>query len=103
MPARSHLDGSGGADFADPLRGAARRHQIVDIVDGQHVDHHAARFSRLAAAHPKRPVPAMLMPDSASQRISELAAWAARWGSSYRTDMAHPLEIQSVESSALIG
>src|SRR5271168_339977 len=45
----------------------------------------------------------MLMPDSASQRKSVLATRAARLGSSYRTDMADPLEIRSKESSALTG
>src|SRR6201992_1869119 len=44
----------------------------------------------------------MLMPTSASQRISALAALAVRLGSSYRTDMMHPFGRFSIESTALV-
>ena len=54
-PARSHFDFTGRPDIAHPLGGAARRHQIVEVVDGQHIDHHAAKPACFATAHAKSP------------------------------------------------
>src|SRR5271156_3818389 len=74
-PAGSHFDFTGRPDIAHPLGGAARRHQIVEVVDGQHVDHHAAKPACFATAHPKSPGPGDADPDlgqPADQRVGGL-------------------------------
>src|ERR1700722_4741115 len=54
-PAGSHFDFTGRPDIAHPVGRAARRHQIVEVVDGQHIDHHAAKPACFATPHPKSP------------------------------------------------
>src|SRR5271168_2176320 len=71
-PARSHFDFTGRPDIAHPLGGTARRHQIIKVVDGQNIDHHAAKPARFAAAHAKSPGTGDADPDlgqPADQRI----------------------------------
>src|SRR5271163_2492689 len=74
-PARSHFDFTGRPDIAHPLGGTARRHQIIKVVDGQNIDHHAAKPARFAAAHAKSPGTGDADPDlgqPADQRVGGL-------------------------------
>src|SRR5271154_5481455 len=74
-PAGAPFDFTRRPDAAHPLGGAARRHQIVEVVDGQHIDHHAAKPACCATAHPKGPGTGDADPDlgqPADQRVGGL-------------------------------
>src|SRR3984957_1617016 len=100
-PAWPHFHLTGRPDIAHPLGGAARRHQVVEVVHGQHIDHHATKPACFATAHPQSPGTSDADPDlgqPADQRIGGLGR-GVRLVVTYR-HLASFREIQ-LESTAL--